>query len=102
MKSVSGSVAVLNSRRLLAFYLSTQKCTPPLPWQGSSKRVFVVTSNDELCFTRPDSPSVKRSRVDDDDDESVSGGRLGVPPPDSIRVTQVSIWSRTRNDTSHE
>lgn len=35
---------------------------------------------------------MKRSRVDDDsDDESISRGGLGMPPPDSIRVTQVSM-----------
>lgn len=46
-----------------------------------------------FCFIRPDSPALKRSRVDDDEDgdESVNGGRLGVPSPDSIRVTQVSV-----------
>ena len=46
-----------------------------------------------FCFIRPDSPALKRSRVDDDEDgdESVSGGRLGVPSPDSIRVTQVRV-----------
>lgn len=46
-----------------------------------------------LSLTRSNSPAIKRSRVDDDEagDESVSGGRLGVPSPDSIRVTQVSV-----------
>ena len=38
---------------------------------------------------RSESPSAKRSRIDDDEDDLLSGG-VGSPSPGSIRVTQVS------------
>lgn len=60
-------------------------------------RKFVESKGEK----RSDSPTAKRSRVDDDsDDESISRGGLGMPPPDSIRVTQdlmAKVLAASRN-----
>lgn len=65
--------------------------------QAGKTRKFVESKREK----RSDSPAAKRSRVDDDsDDESVSRGGLGIPPPDSIRVTQdlmAKVLAASRN-----
>ena len=41
-------------------------------------------------YSRSESPTVKRSRVDNDDDSDSLTGGVGAPSPGSVRVTQVS------------
>jgi len=82
----------LERRRKASLFISMLKKTNPGDEAESNQssessagrsRKFMETKQD----TRSESPSAKRSRIDDDDDDLLSGG-VGSPSPGSIRVTQ--------------
>ncbi|XP_058963953.1 splicing factor, suppressor of white-apricot homolog isoform X2 [Pocillopora verrucosa] len=77
--------------------LEANESAPESQVHTGKTRKFVESKGEK----RSDSPTAKRSRVDDDsDDESISRGGLGMPPPDSIRVTQdlmAKVLAASRN-----
>ncbi|CAH3021033.1 unnamed protein product [Porites evermanni] len=97
----------IERRRKASLFISMLKKTNPgdeVETNQSSQENLVPSGRTRKFMekrqdTRPESPPAKRSRISDDDSDSLSGG-VGSPSPGSIRVTQdlmAKVLAASRN-----